>query len=91
MLHLAYVRWLENFLELSCNHCLLLPLFKTRILFFPKFTTKPEPITHTFGLNLILYNIIIPASKPRAMPIVVKKFLIVKNSSFGALSTSVII
>jgi hypothetical protein len=30
----------------------------------PKFTTKPESITHTFGLNLILYNIIIPASKP---------------------------
>jgi hypothetical protein len=32
---------------------------------FSKFTTKPESTSHAFGLNLILYNIILPASKPQ--------------------------
>jgi hypothetical protein len=29
-----------------------------------KFTTKSESTTHTFGLNLLLHNIITPAQKP---------------------------
>jgi hypothetical protein len=39
---------------------------KKRIPFLlSKFTTKPESTIQTFGLNLLLFTIIIPASKLR--------------------------
>ena len=98
--HLPYVRWLKNLLESNCSHRWLLSLFTNRIAFSPKFTTKPEPIIHTFGLNLLSYHIMSfkawggfrQRRRWTAMFImVVKKFSTVRNSSFGAPGADAII